>query len=150
MALALAILSCSSNFFLLVQGSEILEGDETSHHGEPVDALLFPFFALGLGVIAYCLLTRFLPFIPYTAVMFLLGTCIGLGTTRLDHNKDDSLVNISVTNFWLEINSELLLVSFLPALIYHDALNLDVHLFQKAFWQCVIMAFPLVSSQSTE
>lgn len=45
---------------------------------------------------------------------------------------------------WEEINAEVLLLGFLPGLIFRDAYTSNVFLFQKAFWQCVIMAFPMV------
>ena len=48
------------------------------------------------------------------------------------------------TRMWTNIDSEVLLLVFLPGLIFKDAMGLNVHLFQKAFTQCLIFAFPLV------
>ena len=45
---------------------------------------------------------------------------------------------------WTQIDAEVLLLVFLPGLIFKDAMGLNVHLFQKAFFQCLVFAFPLV------
>ena len=44
----------------------------------------------------------------------------------------------------LSLDAEVLLLTFLPGLIFRDAYTSNVFLFQKAFWQCVVMAFPMV------
>lgn len=45
---------------------------------EPVVALLFPWFIAVIGVMVYYVLSRTTPWLPYTAVMFVIGT----GTLR--------------------------------------------------------------------
>jgi NhaP-type Na+/H+ or K+/H+ antiporter len=37
-----------------------------------------------------------------------------------------------------------LLLVFLPGLVFKDSSSLNVHLFEKSFWQCIIFAFPVV------
>lgn len=37
-----------------------------------------------------------------------------------------------------------MLLLFLPGLVSYDALTMDWHLFQIAFWQCMNFAFPMV------
>ena len=46
-------------------GTVFLEGGETYH---PAHAVLFPSFVLTLGVLVYYVLSRYLRFLPYTAV----------------------------------------------------------------------------------
>ena len=106
---------------------------------EPADAIIFPFFVLALGILSHRLLSRYLEWLPYTGFMFVLGTCMGVGVTRV--SGPTNLLNSSMVNFWLPIDSELLLVSFLPGLLYHDAAGQNPHLFRVAFPQCLIFAF---------
>ncbi|KAL7566093.1 hypothetical protein ACA910_003869 [Epithemia clementina (nom. ined.)] len=126
------------------EGEDATLVKQTQEEGEvePADAILFPFFILALGIIAYRLLSRYLKWLPYTGFMFVLGTCIGVGVTRI-HGKSN-LLNESILNFWIPIDSELLLVSFLPGLVYKDASGQNPHLFRVAFAQCLIFAFPMV------
>ena len=45
---------------------------------------------------------------------------------------------------WQNINSELLLLVFLPGLAFNDSISQDVHLFHVAIFQIFNFAFPLV------
>lgn len=123
--------------------AETLDGAlEESYHEEiePAYAVLYPSFILTLGVFIFYLLTRYLHFLPYTAVMFILGTLIGLGVSL---GSRDSHVHQTVVE-WQNINSEVLLLVFLPGLIFKDALGQNVHLFWTALGQLLIFAFPCV------
>jgi Sodium/hydrogen exchanger family len=115
---------------------------ETSTQEEdgPVVNVLFPWFSLLIGTLAYFALSRLLPWLPYTAVMFIIGTMIGAAVVRLDR---DTLLTKSVTS-WLNIDSEVLLLVFLPGLVAKDAMQLNATLFRAAFWQCIVFAFPMV------
>ena len=123
--------------------------------GEPVVALLFPCFIAVIGVAVSYVQSRTVPWLPYTAVMFVIGTVMGIAIQRLDHHyrQDDdnddhghanNLLHQSVVQYWMNIDAELLLVGFLPGLIFSDASSQNTHLFQVAFGQCLIFAFPLV------
>jgi NhaP-type Na+/H+ or K+/H+ antiporter len=118
------------------------EGEESYHdeEAEPADAVLYPSFILTLGVFVFFFLSRYLHYLPYTAVMFILGTFIGLGVSLGDK---DSHVHRTVVE-WQNINSEVLLLVFLPGLIFKDALGQNVHLFWTAMGQMFIFAFPCV------
>jgi NhaP-type Na+/H+ or K+/H+ antiporter len=123
------------------------EGEEKHEEEyEPVDAILYPFFILALGVVSYWLLSCYAPWLPYTAVMFVLGTVIGAGATT---QTRENLLNESITVWWLNIGSEVLLVAFLPGLIFSDAAAQNTHLFRVAFWQCLVFAFPMVLAGTT-
>eukprot|EP00978_Attheya_sp_CCMP212_P019223 scaffold53609_cov58-Attheya_sp.AAC.1 len=73
--------------------------------GEPSVAVLFPWFTELLGVVAFLLLTRYAPALPYTAVLFLLGTLMGVGTSKLGLS-DQLTESISKWDF---INGDVLL-----------------------------------------
>lgn len=116
--------------------------EEEEHEEEipPYHALLFPSFCLTIGIVVYFLLSRYLQALPYTAVMFLVGTCMGIGASL---RQDDNQLSESIT-MWSHIDSEVLLLSFLPGLIFKDAIGLNVHLFRVALGQCLNFAFPMV------
>ena len=59
------------------------------------------------------------------------------------------MLHQSIDNWWINIDSEVLLLTFLPGLIYKDAASLNVRLFEVAFGQCLIFAFPLVLAGTT-
>ena len=80
--------------------------------------------------------------LPYTAVMFLIGTSIGVTIVALDFEPDDHAAVSS--QMWAAIDSEVLLLVFLPGLIFKDAFGMNVHLFRCGFFQCFNFAFPMV------
>ena len=53
-----------------------LEGEEEGNI-MPYTAMLFPWFFQLVGIFAFFILSRYLRFLPYTAVLFLLGVCAG-------------------------------------------------------------------------
>ncbi|CAJ1966686.1 unnamed protein product [Cylindrotheca closterium] len=116
----------------------------TDTHGheapEAPHAVLFPSLTLTLGVIVFYVLSRYAKALPYTAVMFLIGTIMGIATEFLgsyDH------VGQSI-RLWIGINSEVLLLVFLPGLLFRDAMSQNVHLFWHSLYQLLIFAFPMV------
>ena len=76
------------------------------------------------------------------AVLFLIGTIISVAIAKVC--PQDQLTESIV--MWEDINSEVLLLIFLPGLLFKDAYGLDYHLFTKGFGQLLIMAFPMVLS----
>ena len=74
--------------------------------------------------------------------MFLIGTLIGIGV-QLRTGETNNQLNESV-RLWVGINAEVLLLVFLPGLIFRDAMGQNAHLFALALGQCLIFAFPLV------
>ncbi|KAL7551579.1 hypothetical protein ACHAWF_014765 [Thalassiosira exigua] len=117
-------------------GAEALEEEDL----EASRAVLFPWFAEALGLVVFYLTTRYVLVVPYTGIMFVLGMVMGVGATRLglrDHLTESLAM-------WGGIDYEVLLLVFLPGLIFSDSFGSDVHLFGAAFWQCVLYAFPMV------
>lgn len=122
---------------------QILEAETDS-----ADAVLFPSFCVTIGAVVYVAQTRLRPmsYLPYTALMFLMGTFMGIGTSLLA-TKDNSLNNS--IQMWTTIDSEVLLLVFLPGLIFKDAVGLNVHLFRVSFWQNLMFAVPMVLAGTT-
>ena len=141
---------------LLLADNSLAEGDGTNELGTvydesgeelaPAHAVLFPSLILTLGVLVYYFLSRYLHCLPYTAVMFLLGTIMGLVSASeklLIPGKDEYYMHDTLFA-WQSINSEVLLLVFLPGLIFKDALGQNAYLFSTAIWQLLIFAFPMV------
>ena len=111
-------------------------------HIEPVVAVLYPWFTQAIGIIAFFLLARYAHMLPYTAVMFLIGTLMGIGL-KLANLTDQLTESLEV---WHQIDGELLLVVFLPGLLFKDAFCSNVHLMFLAFNQILVMALYVVTS----
>jgi len=47
-------------------------------------------------------------------------------------------------SLWLGINGEVIILSFLPGLLFLDSYNINVYLFKKALSQLLVFAFPMV------
>lgn len=123
--------------------SAATDGGDGEHHeeeAEPVYALLFPSFCLTIGILVFYFLSRYLQALPFTAVMFLIGSVMGIGEALIE---DDHQLSESI-RMWSNIDSEVLLLSFLPGLIFKDSIGLNVHLFRVALGQCLNFAFPMV------
>ena len=104
------------------------------------DAILFPWFVELIGVCSLFLLKRFRLPIPYVAVMFILGAIMGAGAAL--SGLPDRLT--SSINMWTQIDSQALLLIFLPGLIFRDAIEININLFLVAIGQILILAFPMV------
>mmetsp|Transcript_26723 Transcript_26723/g.44147 ORF Transcript_26723/g.44147 Transcript_26723/m.44147 type:complete len:1003 (-) Transcript_26723:215-3223(-) len=131
---------------------ELLHQDTTAAEHETQEteirstyAVLFPWFAQILGVFVYFLLSRYAHALPYTAVMFIIGLIIGFAEHR--HDSNNAIHESTAT--WLQINGELILLIFLPGLLYLESYNIDIHLFIKSFNQILVMAFPMVLAGTT-
>ncbi|KAL7532691.1 hypothetical protein ACHAXR_004787, partial [Thalassiosira sp. AJA248-18] len=121
-------------------GNTVLSEEElVEHEATGVYAILFPWFAEIVGVFAYYFLSRYAHSIPYTAVMFLIGAFIGISVQRVDVNGITKSATV-----WLGIEGEVILLVFLPGLLFLDSYNIDVYLFSSSFWQIIIFAFPMV------
>lgn len=92
-----------------------------------------------IGVFAYYVLSRYVHALPYTAVMFIVGFLIGFSVQR---TETDAITFTAET--WIGINGHVILLVFLPGLLYLDSYGIDIHLFLQSFWQLVTFAFPMV------
>lgn len=142
---ALLSLSLWSASFISAQDNnttvtETIAGDDDN----PTLIALFPLFLIVVGSVVYLLTSRFFPKVPHTAVVFLIGTAIGVAVELWDSN--DKLTDS--VNEWIRIDSGVVLLVFLPGLLYKDALDLNFHVLQHTFWQCVLFAFPMVLAQA--
>ena len=99
--------------------------------------LCFMFVGLLSGTFITFLLSRFAPNLPYTVVVFLLGILLATGVEYSNFGVlGDSVV------IWSAIQPELLLFVFLPALIFGEAMTLNVHHLKCTFSSSVLLAGP--------
>jgi NhaP-type Na+/H+ or K+/H+ antiporter len=140
--------------------SSALLHDSSHHHTNVFLPLYFLFTALTLGACSLQIQNRYLWFIPYTVFLFLEGLAMGVANessrfyllanqsdvefkTAHPFGTEDSngLRDLSLSiDQWTSIDGHLLAAIFLPALIFSDAMRVDVHLFRKIFWQSFLMA----------
>jgi NhaP-type Na+/H+ or K+/H+ antiporter len=114
-------------------------------HGEATEVIYFFALALLLGAGTMHFLTRFLPALPYTVVLLVEG--IGLGVlhdvTKAGSGHGDRLgaFNRSMAR-WAGIDPEVLLYTFLPALLFGECMTLRWHIVRKTLGQCLTLAGP--------
>lgn len=125
---------------LLVEVAWSSEEETGEEKIEPAYAVLFPPFTLSIGFVTFFVLSRYARALPYTAVMFLIGTLMGITSILSGHYSHIA----ESTSLWVSINWEVLLLTFLPGLIFKDAFGQNVHLFLFGLGQLLIFAFPLV------
>mmetsp|Transcript_56523 Transcript_56523/g.105992 ORF Transcript_56523/g.105992 Transcript_56523/m.105992 type:complete len:818 (-) Transcript_56523:92-2545(-) len=120
--------------------------DEAKAHEEHSDGyvvLLMFFGSLILGAGVMMALERFLPWLPYTVVMFLCGTVFA--AWHFSRTPESALTWASwfrSVEKWEGISPHLLFYSFLPPLIFSEAMKLNVRLVQKCFSQVFLLACP--------
>ncbi|EGD83211.1 Na+/H+ antiporter [Salpingoeca rosetta] len=110
--------------------------DFCTGHQQAQDTILFIFFGLTLGVLMKKFIEAFRIPVPYTVCLLLLGlawaglTTVGLGLLG------DSACLIST------LDPELLLIIFLPMLIFESAFSLEWHAFKGVVIPALILAVP--------
>lgn len=113
-------------------------GKDGEGHYASLGPLYFLFFTLIAGALCLYVHKKWVPFIPYFFMMFAVGVILGLCHAAHLPMAD---LDTSITS-WLSIDPHLLLAIFLPALIFADAMKMNIHLFRKCFWQCFLLSCP--------
>lgn len=128
------------------QGNGESEEEILSDEERAVYAVLFPWFCEIIGVFVYYVISRYISAIPYTAIMFIVGTFIGLAVSRGDEDKNAITYSAAT---WIDIPGEVILLVFLPGLLFLDSYSIDEHLFSTSFWQIMTFALPMVLAGTT-
>ncbi|MCK5894343.1 MAG: sodium:proton antiporter [Endozoicomonadaceae bacterium] len=79
--------------------------------------------------------------IPYSVALLVLGLILGLMSQSGYIHGPIEDINRSI-QLGAELNSNLILFVFLPALIFESAFDLEVHLFKRMFSQIALLAVP--------
>ncbi|KAL6847481.1 hypothetical protein ACP4OV_023334 [Aristida adscensionis] len=105
--------------------------------GEPDDAVLFVGVSLVLGIASRHLLrgTR----VPYTVALLVLGVALG----SLEYGTHHGLGKLGAgIRIWANINPDLLLAVFLPALLFESSFSMEIHQIRRCMAQMVLLAGP--------
>lgn len=102
----------------------------------PEVAILFVGVALFLGMVSRHLFKG--SRIPYTVVLLLLG--IGIG--GLEYGVKNLGVLGDSIRMWSNIDPDLILFLFLPALLFESSFAMDFHQIKRCFFQMLLLAAP--------
>ncbi|KAE8716660.1 Sodium/hydrogen exchanger 8 [Hibiscus syriacus] len=122
------------NLYLLP--SKMLQ-EISSSSSEPVDAVIFVGISLVLGIACRHALrgTR----VPYTIALLIIG--LGLGS--LEYGTSHKLGRIGDgIRIWNNIDPDLLLAVFLPALLFESAFSMEMHQIKRCMAQMLLLAGP--------
>lgn len=106
-----------------------------AHDTSKLDVVLFLFLCLMTGNFLKPLSGKI--GVPYTSLITILGLVLGVFSKSLGRTG----VAIDI---WSQMNPHLLLLLFIPALIFESAFNSDWHIFKVELWQVLLMAGPML------
>ncbi|KAG2268295.1 hypothetical protein Bca52824_062850 [Brassica carinata] len=103
----------------------------------PVDAVIFAGVSLLLGTACRQLFngTR----VPYTVLLLVIGIVLGALEYGTHHNLGKIGNGIRI---WNDIDPDLLLAVFLPALLFESSFSMDVHQIKRCIGQMALLAGP--------
>ncbi|KQJ85563.1 sodium/hydrogen exchanger 8 [Brachypodium distachyon] len=103
----------------------------------PDDAVLFFGVSLVLGIASRHLLRG--SRVPYTVALLVLGIALG----SLEYGTKDGLGKLGAgIRIWANINPDLLLAVFLPALLFESSFSMEIHQIKKCMAQMLLLAGP--------
>jgi len=124
------------------RGGEHAEGEEESHSRGPAVMLLLCIVLLA-GIVTSHVLERYIPFVPYTAALFLSGMFVSLSQNVKRHYGGVVWPTFdAAVSSWEKADPHLILFIFLPPLIFGEAMSLNVSQVKRCFSQCVMLAGP--------
>ncbi|CAA7400804.1 unnamed protein product [Spirodela intermedia] len=104
---------------------------------EPEDAVVFVGICLVLGIASRHLLRG--SRVPYTVALFVLGIALG----SLEYGTSHGLGKMGAgIHLWANINPDLLLAVFLPALLFESSFSMEIHQIKRCIAQMVLLAGP--------
>ncbi|CAL0329851.1 unnamed protein product [Lupinus luteus] len=112
----------------------------SENDGTPSDAVIFFGLSLAIGITCRHLLrgTR----IPYTVALLILGIALG----SLEYGTHHRLGKIGAgIRLWSEIDPDLLLAVFLPALLFESSFSMEIHQIKRCVAQMFLLAGPGVA-----
>eukprot|EP00929_Paragymnodinium_shiwhaense_P075087 TRINITY_DN3839_c0_g1_i3.p1 TRINITY_DN3839_c0_g1~~TRINITY_DN3839_c0_g1_i3.p1 ORF type:complete len:1009 (+),score=126.20 TRINITY_DN3839_c0_g1_i3:174-3200(+) len=119
-------------------------GHQGEHsHSHAYVALLFFFGVLAVGCVIMKVLETYLPALPYTCALFVAGMLASV----VHHFKAQNSMATWPTwynsvDMWQSIDPHLLFFSFLPPLIFGEAMRMNSRLLSTSFWQVFLLACP--------
>ncbi len=109
------------------------------HMQMTLQLLVFFVVAIILGILLRRLLKN--TAIPYSVALLVLGMLIG---SVLDYELHSPFLHELKSSFELasQLDANLIMFIFLPALVFESAFSLEVHLFKRMFSQIALLAIP--------
>ncbi|WP_267874799.1 cation:proton antiporter [Shewanella psychropiezotolerans] len=109
------------------------------HMQMTLQLLVFFVVAIILGILLRRLLKN--TAIPYSVALLVLGMLIG---SVLDYEVHSPFLHELKSSFLLasQLDANLIMFIFLPALVFESAFSLEVHLFKRMFSQIALLAIP--------
>ncbi|XP_010066529.2 sodium/hydrogen exchanger 8 isoform X1 [Eucalyptus grandis] len=126
-----------------VEGEELLpfrilaEAADAGGSSNPTDAVIFVGICLVLGIACRHLLrgTR----VPYTVALLVLGIALG----SIEYGTHHHLGKIGDgIRLWANIDPDLLLAVFLPALLFESSFSMEIHQIKRCIMQMILLAGP--------
>ena len=114
--------------------SELIQ--EHSAETNPVVIMSFLFLSLIIGVIIQYILSRYYPSLSYTVVLFVIGLIFGVTNAPTNASLNTSI------DIWNNVDPELIIYIFLPALLVGDSMKLNIHHFKGALTASLLLAGP--------
>ncbi|ONK75034.1 uncharacterized protein A4U43_C03F12640 [Asparagus officinalis] len=117
--------------------AEVAPRESDGSPGEPSDAVVFVGISLVLGIASRHVLrgTR----VPYTVALLIIGIVMG----SLEYGTSHGLGKIGAgIRLWANINPDLLLAVFLPALLFESSFSMEVHQIKRCIGQMLLLAGP--------
>ncbi|MED6176857.1 Son of sevenless 1, partial [Stylosanthes scabra] len=105
--------------------------------GNPSDAVIFFGISMVLGIACRHILrgTR----VPYTVALLIIGIALG----SIEYGTHHRLGRIGDgIRIWADIDPELLLAVFLPALLFESSFSMEVHQIKRCIAQMILLAGP--------
>ena len=88
------------------------------------------------------LTSRFAPDVPYTVLMLIEGFLINYFSQLTNKTCPLNAMQDSIYLWASILDGDLILLVFLPALLFSDAMTLNVNQFRRAAGQCLLLAGP--------
>ena len=98
------------------------DSSESSCDHDPANAVLFPFVFLAIGAATLYLTSRYAPDVPYTVLMLCWGFLIDWWAS-IDDTCPINALQDSIY-LWSNIDGDMVLLIFLPALLFGDAMSM--------------------------
>ena len=105
----------------------------------PVLSVCFLFAALLIGTSVLYVSSRCHNFLPYTVSIFVVGIVIAIVSDQILNSNNDL---INGAEQFENINPDVLLGAFLPALLFGEAMHLNFYQVKQAFPSAALLAIP--------
>lgn len=117
------------------------EADHAAGHAHGYLALCFLFGGLSIGCVLQVIQERLLPMVPYTCMLFVCGLLMsGIHELRPESHWSSWPTWYISVSMWQAVDPHLIFYIFLPALIFAEAMRLNIKLAMNLCCQVLLLA----------